>query len=267
MLAVRGQEIPVSSDGDASNLSEISLLYASGLTMLTLSFQNLSDAQGALILAKIGGNESIISVDLSGNEFNLAVGQSLEQVLTHNKTLRTLKICDNDFDNGAVVHIAKGLARNSGLEVFDISCNSFGSAGVTALARAIARNRSLYNVDLDGNTMNPEAQQRMIDAVGENHRLLFFSPNLGPVMDGYLQRNHEELALTIGYLFFGAFFCIESNFAQLPLELIYKVADGLVPKHPKNYEKVRRIADYVASGGNDSPEQKRARVDICTLSV
>jgi len=196
------------SPEEAKSLSE-ALASNKVLTELELQICRLNYEAMELLLAVFVKNTSVVKLEISGDKVYIKgkLAQTLQNVLTHNKTLTALDLSKNAMTNEGVDCITKGLKTNKtlrtlnlrecgitdyqailiaetlphiGLRSLDLSKNVFCETALRVLEACLSENSSLTELVLDypkkpDGTLEPDIQaiqQKIQVKLAANAKLL-----------------------------------------------------------------------------------------------
>ncbi|MBA3722946.1 MAG: hypothetical protein H0W88_11190 [Parachlamydiaceae bacterium] len=126
---------------------------------------------GIFISESLETNNSLTELNLSCNEFNLAVFKAIGKMLTINSTLLILHLRKTNMDNEGAEEIARRLVTNKTLKEIDLSNNKISGKGGIAVADSLFENSTLEKVSLCSSDLDHEAAIAFAEVIGERGTL------------------------------------------------------------------------------------------------
>lgn len=125
---------------------------STSILALDLSFCNITDTGGEILINALTEQETCREVNLSSNNLGPKTGAALEILLKSNKIIKALILSDNDFyfDN-ASVPIMRGLLTNETLKFLDLSWNALCGEEFGKILSKSIKASSLKIIDLSHN--------------------------------------------------------------------------------------------------------------------
>ena len=125
---------------------------STSIIVLDLSFCNITDSGGEIVVNALKEQETCKEIDLSSNNLGPKTGAALEILLESNKIIETLILSNNDFyfDN-ASVSIMRGLLNNETLKILDLSWNALSGEQFGKILSKSIKASSLKIIDLSHN--------------------------------------------------------------------------------------------------------------------
>jgi Ran GTPase-activating protein (RanGAP) involved in mRNA processing and transport len=93
------------------------------LTVLALSDDHLSDADGIRLAEALETNTTLTDLDVSSNYLRHDAGRAFAKALQINHCLRELNFSDNEFINETGIAFLEALKQNETLKVLNLTCN------------------------------------------------------------------------------------------------------------------------------------------------
>lgn len=125
---------------------------STSILVLNLSFCNITDAGGEILVTALIEQETCKEIDLSSNNLGPKTGAALEALLESNKIIEALILSDNDFYfNNASVSIMRGLSTNESLKFLDLSWNALCGEQFGKILSKSIKASSLKIIDLSHN--------------------------------------------------------------------------------------------------------------------
>ena len=150
------------------------------------------NASGALFLSEaLAINESLMELDLAGNEFDASDVCFIRKILEDNKTIKRLNLSGNKFGVSGADGISEGMKTNGSLTNLELSDNGFGPDGAKLLAQMLKVNKTLERLVLYRNQFGPSGADSFSEALMINHTLtdLTLSANrFGPEGAGFISK-------------------------------------------------------------------------------
>jgi hypothetical protein len=113
----------------------------------------------------------LTEIRLCHNVISVRTACVMAQGLRSNDSLQTLDLTGNGIEDRAIEALASGLEYNNTLEVLTLDFNAFGDKGVQALARLLTKNHSLKELHLFGNRVSAQGAEYLADALQSNNTL------------------------------------------------------------------------------------------------
>ncbi|CAM9676067.1 unnamed protein product [Scytosiphon promiscuus] len=161
---------------------------------LVLRATNLGDAEVAPLCETLGGNDMLLSLNLSRNNLRSAGASSLAKMLSspscglqeldiswnccsgkgtvelgealkHQCTLRKLEVAFNSFSDDGTMALAIALLDNRQLTSLGFSWNRIGGRASLALSRMLCLNSTLRKLDLSGNPLTETGGRSILRAL------------------------------------------------------------------------------------------------------
>lgn len=125
---------------------------STSILALDLSFCNITDAGGEILINALTEQDTCKELNLSSNNLGPKTGAALELLLVSNKIIEALILSDNDFyfDN-ASVPIMRGLLTNETLMFLDLSWNALCGEEFGKILSKSIKASSLKIIDLSHN--------------------------------------------------------------------------------------------------------------------
>lgn len=145
---------------DASNheLSSLLLTLTHNTTIRHLGLSRRrytgSEFNGRAVADLLASNNTISSIDLSGNRFVDDEVREIMSALSENYSLTSLDLSDTCLDMGTA-EIANMIQANDTLQRIDLRCNLIGPYGLIKIAKAMQKNDTLQYLYADDLRMGP----------------------------------------------------------------------------------------------------------------
>uniref|UniRef100_T1IH37 Uncharacterized protein n=1 Tax=Strigamia maritima TaxID=126957 RepID=T1IH37_STRMM len=186
------------------------------LKRLNIANNKFQDSDATHIAYGLDGNDRLISIDLSHNEFGVQAGKifsnqiavtTLEQVdmsWNHFRAagavalataikvtpINHLNLAWNGFGEEGGILIGRSMLVNTALQYLDVSSNRIGVNGAIAIAKALEKNETLMTIKLAKNPITYEGSLALIRALAKNP----VSPlKLLDLKDVYVPREFDTL--------------------------------------------------------------------------
>ncbi|XP_070275732.1 leucine-rich repeat-containing protein 74A [Myotis yumanensis] len=240
------QELNISDNAlgfeGAKVISEFLQKNSSSLVSLQLSGNNFKDQSAELLCQALSANYRIKEMDLSHNEFCDKDGEFLGSMLALNVGLQTLDLSWNHLSSRAAVSLSNGLRSNVTLKTLDISMNGFGNEGAAALGEVLKSNSSLAYLDVSNNDIGNEGIIKLSKGLEFNECLRTLKLFLNPMnIDGAvslimsIKKNPRSKMenLDISHVMVSEQFVkfLDGVYAIHPqLDVVYKAIQGLSAK-------------------------------------
>ena len=131
----------------------------------------------------LGGNNTLVELDLSGNNI-LDVGcKEVAGALKDNKTLKKLNLADNGIGFEGAKELRKCLQKNKTLVWLSVSENKIPKEGAKAIAAGIQGNATLRRLFCGANNFQTEGSKWIARALHKNVTIVELSMNLNEMGD------------------------------------------------------------------------------------
>jgi Ran GTPase-activating protein (RanGAP) involved in mRNA processing and transport len=173
-LDVEDNQLGLGVDADAGGLEHIAraLVDNEVITMLDLSFNNLSGRGCVALAPALGTNATIEDLSLRGNNLGDLGAIALARALGGNKTLTKIDLSRNAIDESGAVALAEFVGGCEQLRILDMSWNSIRLAGAEALMDAL-RNSKLLRLNFAWNGLGERGAKSLAGALADNRELQF----------------------------------------------------------------------------------------------
>jgi Ran GTPase-activating protein (RanGAP) involved in mRNA processing and transport len=117
-------------------------------------------ARNGIIISDLLGkaldvNDSLQSLDLSGNPLTIWKNGLFANAIQKNMALQTLKVSGCSIGPRGACSLARVLAKNRCLRTVDLSCNKIGNSGARAMGLMLGRNHFLVTLIIRTNEIKP----------------------------------------------------------------------------------------------------------------
>ena len=145
--------------------SKLRDLRENTLKTLDLSGDEIGDAGATALADALRVNKSLETLDLDDNHIGDAGATALADALLVNETLETLFLTRNEIRDAGATALADTLLVNETLKNLFLDDNYIGEAGATALAGALHVNKSLKTLYLSGNYIGDAGATALREAI------------------------------------------------------------------------------------------------------
>lgn len=152
------------------------------LTSLDLSYQIISKKVEWLAKA-LCCNHVLKSLNLTGNDIDVAGAKLLAKALRVNQTLTTLNLRDNDMGPEGIAKLAKALRTHITLTYLNVRSNNMGDKGTLSLAIALYTNTALMYLNVGCNKMTHKGAELLANALRINRTLVHLNIKWNQIKD------------------------------------------------------------------------------------
>ena len=145
-----------------------SLLKISSLTMLCISYSNITYEAVDDIAAVISRNLNLQEFDISGNNLQTAGIIKVMKALKGINTLRKLNISNNDITDEVADDIAAVICCNIMLQELNLGGNRLQTPGIVKIAKSLQKSSLLTKLHINDNNFTKEAAYDIAGAVSFN---------------------------------------------------------------------------------------------------
>eukprot|EP01132_Coremiostelium_polycephalum_P008044 gene8044-9892_t len=164
-----------------NELQEYIAQYYFTLTKLSLKKTLLSNRSLEGLSQALRVNQTVVELDLGGNELTGTGLALLMSGLRENKTITRLNLSDvRAYDEGAFM-IAAFLMGSKSLKIVDLSTNYISEKGFEALKQAALRNTTITSLFLEDNNIDPSKIYSIENILKRNAAVQYI---LDTIMDG-----------------------------------------------------------------------------------
>lgn len=116
------------------------------------------------IINSLVGNQHIVELVLSSNDFSFEGAQKLEELVSSNTTLQGLQLSSIPLDDEKTQLLAAGLKKNTTLKSLSVINSTIGTLGAQSIADALRVNSTLTTLKLD----KTQLTDRGLDYIAES---------------------------------------------------------------------------------------------------
>jgi hypothetical protein len=173
--------------------------HNSSFINMDLSYAGLGNAAAKSIATYLGQTQTLIELNLEGNDIGPIGGEHIGQALKKNISLQILNISINPIGDNGVGKIADALLENRSIQVLNLQSTDASVLALTKIAIALNRNCSLVSLRLDSPrlyTIQEETTIKIAKALPYNTNLVTLSLSCNLIKDHgamwlaeYLEKN------------------------------------------------------------------------------
>lgn len=156
----------------AKNIPDVFFaLKDSRVVELTAKFLEMNGKVFKEFAAILKENQTLVFLDLYGNQIGPKGAKELAGVLKTNRKLTSLDLSVNDIGLKGAKELAALLKENQTLTSLELARNEIGVEGAKELAAALKVNRTLTSLNLNVNPLSFEGAKEIVVALKENRIL------------------------------------------------------------------------------------------------